>query len=168
VSDNPYGGSPQPGNQPGNQPGYGGPGYGQPYGQPPVYGQQPYGQPGYQQPYAPPGYGQNPYGPPAYQQQQPPPKSWYTRWWIWVIAVLVVAGAAVAVVALIQPGFSLEKKLTAAIQANGDTVTSVSCPSDIKASAPNVYTCSATVDGTSTTLQVRFTGDRKFEATYNR
>jgi hypothetical protein len=173
VSENPppWGGQPQYG--PGGQPGYGQPQqppYGAqppppPYGAQPGYGQQPYPQqPGYgqQQPYGQQGYDpytQNPYG------QQPKP--WYTRWWLWLIAVLAVAAIVVVVVLVAaQPKFSLEKKLADAVKANGDTVTTVSCPAGVTAKAGNTYNCKATVNGSLQTLVVTFTGDKKFTATY--
>ena len=150
----PYGGDPQQGY---GQQGYGQPGYGQqqPYGGQPAYGQQPYG-PGYQDPYG---------------QGYPPPaaKPWYTRWWLWLIAVLVIAGAVVAVVLITTaPKFSLEKKLTQAIQRNGDTVSMLSCPSGIQASSGHAYTCNAEVNGIPVGLRVTFTGKNKFIATYLR
>jgi hypothetical protein len=163
VSDNPWGGQQPYGGDP--QQGYGQPGYGQPgYGQP-GYGQPGYGQPGYGQPgYVQPGYG------PGYEQGYGVPpqtrKPWYTRWWIWAVSALVVAGVVAVVLVLLQPSFSLQKQLTKAIQRNGDTVTSVSCPTGISASKGNSYQCSATVNGQVQTLQVTFVGSKNFVATY--
>jgi Domain of unknown function (DUF4333) len=179
VSENPWAGQQPYGGDP--QQGYGQPGYGQ---QPGYGGQQPYGgQPGYgqgQQPYGgQPGYGQQPYGqqnpygpgyPDPYGQGYPPPsKPWYTRWWLWLIAVLVVAGVVVAVVLVVaSPKFSLDKKLTQAIARNGDTASQVSCPSGIQASSGHEYTCSAQVNGIPVSLRVTFTGKNTFVATYLR
>jgi hypothetical protein len=101
----------------GAQPGYGQPSYGQPsYGQPsygqPSYGQPSYGQPPYEQPqyglpsYSQPQYGQpggyppgpgGPGGPSFGPYGAPPPRN-KTPWIIGGIAVLVVAGIAVALV----------------------------------------------------------------------
>jgi hypothetical protein len=106
----------------GEQPGYAQPSYGQPpYGQPsynqPSYEQPQYGQPSYGQPsYGQPQYGQPQYGQPQYGQPggyppgpggpggpgfgpygAPPPRN-KTPWIIGGIAVLVVAGIAVALV----------------------------------------------------------------------
>ncbi len=148
------------------------------YGQPQPYWRHTYGQPQYGQPqYGPqpatqPQYGQQPYGYPGYggygQQQQPPQQSqesWYSRWWPWLLPVLAVA--IVAVVLLVtRTTYSLEKRLTKAIEANGDTVTDLSCPGGVKASPPHVYTCTGTVDGLPATLLVRFTSDHTFTATY--
>jgi hypothetical protein len=170
----PYGGDPQQGY---GQPGSGQPGYGQqpPYAGQPGYGQQPYGgEPGYgqQPPYGgQQGYGQQPYGPgypdPSGQGYPPPSKPWYTRWWLWLITVVVIAGVVVAVVLIAgQPKFSLEKKLAQAIEHNGDSVSGVTCPSGIQASAGHTYTCNARVNGADDKLQVIFTGKNKFVATY--
>ena len=160
----PYGGDPQQGY---GQPGYGQPGYGQqpPYGGQPGYGQQPsYG--------GQPGDGQQPYGPgypdPYVQGYPPARKPWYTRWWLWLIAVLVIAGVVVVVLVAGQPKFSLEKKLTQAVQRNGDAVSMLSCPSGIQASAGHSYTCNAEVNGIPVRLRVTFTGKNKFVATYLR
>jgi hypothetical protein len=100
-------GQPEYGQQPqyGQQPTYGGqPSYGQP-----EYGQQPYGQPTQVQPgYPQPDYGQQPtYDPPSYRTSdfgssapygQPPRKSRAILWiTLGIVVVLVVGGAAIAV-----------------------------------------------------------------------
>jgi hypothetical protein len=108
----PPGGQPQYGQPPYDQPQYGQPQYGQPsYGQPPYgqpsYGQSPYGQP----PYSQPAYGQPTYGPaggypagpgrpggPGYGPYGGPPPRSKTPWIIGGIAVLAVAGIAVALI----------------------------------------------------------------------
>jgi hypothetical protein len=155
VSDDPYGdgplrGYPHQGTHLGGQSyqGYSG------YGQPQAYGQRPYGQP--------PQYGQPPYGQPGYPQ---PSEPWYSRWWPWLLPVVALAFV-VGLFLATRPTYSLEKRLTVAIEANGDSVSALSCPGGVKASAPHVYTCTATVDGIPATLLVRFVGDHKFAATY--
>jgi Domain of unknown function (DUF4333) len=158
VSDYPYGndpqrGYPQPGAHLGGQPYQPYQGY-RAYGPPPVYGQPAYGQP--------PQYGVPPFGQPAYEQ---PSEPWYARWWPWLLPVLALA-IVVGLFLATRPTYSLEKRLTAAIEANGDSVSALSCPSGIKTAAPHVYTCTATVDGIPATLQVRFVGRHKFVATY--
>jgi hypothetical protein len=104
----PPGGQPQYGQPRYDQPQYGQPQYGQPsYGQP-AYGQPPYGQPGYGQPsYGPAGgYPPGPPGPPGpgapggpgYGPYGGPPPRSKTPWIIGGIAVLAVAGIAVALI----------------------------------------------------------------------
>src|SRR5262249_30441503 len=118
----PQGGQPpqQPGGPPSaGQPGYEQPSYGQPpYGYPqqdqPPYGQPSYGPPSYGPPsYGPPSYGQPSYGPPSYGPPGgyppgpggsgfgpygPPPRNRKAPWIAGGIAVLAVAGIAVALI----------------------------------------------------------------------
>ncbi len=139
------------------------------YGQPQPYWPHTYGQPAYGQPqYAQPQYGYPGYpGYPGYGGQQQPPQQepWFSRWWPWLLPVLAVVVVAVMLL-VTRTTYSLEKRLTKAIEANGDTVTDLSCPGGVRASPPHVYTCTATVDGLPATLLVRFTSDDTFTATY--
>jgi hypothetical protein len=154
----PYGPPPGQGQPPGGYPqgppppGYGQqgpPGYGQPA--PPVYGQP--GQPAYGAPYAQPGF-----GPPTGSS-----KRWYQRWWVWVVAVIgIIIVALIVFGAIAGNKYALESKIKDALHNAGHTVSNVNCPTSINTGKGHTYVCTATVDGSPTSLNINFDEDRHF------
>lgn len=164
----PRGQQPPPYGQPPQQ--YGQPGYGQqppPYGPPPLYGPPPpgYGYPGYGYP----GYGQPPYGQPPYGQQPGgfgPPHGGRKSKLPWALAgsgaVLVVA--VVLVLLFVAPGFLVTRTFDNAavedgvrqilVQEYGLQVEAVSCPPDQPVEPRTRFTCTATVDGEQTQVEI--------------
>jgi hypothetical protein len=172
MSDNPP--YPPPGEQPqyGPPPGQGQPQGGYPQGGypqsgppqgPPGYGQQP------AQPYGPPGqpaYGA-PLGQPGYGQPvNQPGKRWYKRWWVWLIAVIVLIGILIGIFGRNHAsGFQLESKIKSAFKDQGISVADVNCPNSIDTDKGHSYVCTATVNGQETSLNIRFDEDRHFLVT---
>jgi hypothetical protein len=144
-------------------PGSGQPPYGPPGGQqPPPYGA-PGGQPAYGQPQ--PAYGA-PYGPPGSPGFGAPPatgKRWYQRWWVWLLIVIGIAVIAIVIVAIVNGNkYALESKIKDEAKKDNITLTNLSCPNNINTSRGHTYDCTATLNGTPSTLHITFVQDRKF------
>ncbi len=164
-------GSP-PGPPAGGQPPYGPPGGGYPAGQQPGYPPPPpppppaYGAPAYGTPYGGPQYapaGPVGFGAPPGSERR---KRWYQRWWVWLIIVVVVLlVAAVGYGVNHASGYQLESKIKDTAKNQGISVTDVKCPSTINTDRGHIYTCTADVNGTPTSLRIDFIADKKFTIT---
>jgi Domain of unknown function (DUF4333) len=167
----PGAGQPQPYGRPTPGPGYGPPPpqYGQPAAQPwQGYGQPPYGQPGYgQPPYAQPPYAQPGYGPQYGMPGQPygPPRKSKAGLIAGLtgLALLLVLGVVVAVVALqstvLDPA-AVERDVAAQFEQREGVAIDLSCPEDMEVEQGESYPCGGvTADGEEVTLQITITDE---------
>jgi hypothetical protein len=108
----------------------------------------------YGAPYAPGGYGL----PPA-----KPSKRWYQRWWVWVVAAVVVLLIAFVILGLVFGNkFQLESKIKDFYQKQGTSISDVHCPTSIDTGEGHRYTCTAVIEGTKTDVFINFIADGKF------